>query len=227
MATTTGKINILYRIAEKANKNKKVKPDYVNNENCLRNARNAFPEQNLIVFGDKLTESRAMVREYKDKYYDIKIGDNAKSFMHVFDYAINNFQADDIIYFLEDDYIHRKDVDCSKLIIEGLERADYVSLYDHPDKYNGEPRNLFTTEASHWQFVPSTTMTFAAKVKTLTLDRSFFEYFCQEGNPGDHHIFTELGKQGRRLATPIPGAATHGETQWLSPFTDWKIYVQL
>lgn len=218
-------INIIYRVAEKANKNNKVKPDYIGNEDCLHNARMAFPDGNLIVFGDKVNKSKPIAKEVADKYFDIKIGDNAKSFMHVYDYAVNNFKADDIIYFLEDDYVHSLDVNCSKLIEEGLTRADYVSLYDHPDKYNGAQRNLFVTESSHWQFVPSTTMTFAAKVKTLVLDRAFFEHFCKEGNPADHYIFTELGKQGRRLATPIPGASTHGETQWLSPIVNWGGYV--
>jgi len=35
-------------------------------------------------------------------------------------------------------------------------------------------------------------------------------------------MFLELRQQGELLITPIPGYATHGETAWLSPLTDWS-----
>ena len=35
-------------------------------------------------------------------------------------------------------------------------------------------------------------------------------------------MFLELRKQNQLLITPIPGYATHGETAWLSPLTDWS-----
>jgi hypothetical protein len=35
-------------------------------------------------------------------------------------------------------------------------------------------------------------------------------------------MFMELKQRGRRLASSIPGFATHGETDYLSPLTNWK-----
>jgi hypothetical protein len=35
-------------------------------------------------------------------------------------------------------------------------------------------------------------------------------------------MFLELRQQGELLITPLPGYATHGETAWLSPLTDWS-----
>jgi len=32
----------------------------------------------------------------------------------------------------------------------------------------------------------------------------------------------ELRENNHILITPIPGYATHGETAWLSPLTDWS-----
>ena len=35
-------------------------------------------------------------------------------------------------------------------------------------------------------------------------------------------LFLDLRDNCRTLITPLPGYSTHGETQWLSPFTDWS-----
>jgi hypothetical protein len=35
-------------------------------------------------------------------------------------------------------------------------------------------------------------------------------------------MFLELREMGELLITPLPGYATHGETAWLSPLTDWS-----
>ena len=37
-------------------------------------------------------------------------------------------------------------------------------------------------------------------------------------------MFIELQTQGKILITPIPGYATHGETRWLTPLTNWEDY---
>ena len=66
--------------------------------------------------------------------------------------------------------------------------ADYVTLYDHPDKYmdhdkggpnpyisnGGEVTRLVKTDNSHWKLTNSTTMTFASKVNTLKQDRDIW-----------------------------------------------------
>jgi len=42
----------------------------------------------------------------------------------------------------------------------------------------------------------------------------------------DKEIRTGFGdlihKRNRKLVSCIPGVSTHGETNWLSPFVDWK-----
>jgi len=216
-------VTILYRIAEKGAKNKnKIKPAWINNKSCLENlVKHTNGEARIVVFGDNLKAGTAeWICELPVEYIETKAHGNSETFLEVYNYALD-LAADDIVYFVEDDYLHRPGF--ISIIKEGLNRVDYVSLYDHPDKYGGNPTRLFVTESSHWQFVPSTTMTFAAKASTLVFDEDVFTQAVTTGNPPDHLIFSYLtGKMGRRLATPIPGFATHGETAFLAPIIDWE-----
>ena len=83
---------------------------------------------------------------------------------------------------------------------------------------------MYLTENSHWKITNSTTMTFAAKVKTLKETEPILRKFTEGTHPNDFPMFLELRKNNRILITPIPGKSTHGETAWLSPLTDWSIY---
>ena len=64
-------------------------------------------------------------------------GNDAQSFLNLLNYVVEqNYNADDIIYFVEDDYLHKEGwID---ILLEGFDKigADYYTLYDHPDKYS-------------------------------------------------------------------------------------------
>jgi hypothetical protein len=137
---------------------------------------------------------------------------NAGSFMTTFDLALLECADDELIYFCEDDYLHTPDA--PTLLEEGIRRADYVTLYDHPDKYTrlysgGEHSKVIRTASRHWRYTVSTCMTFGAKAKTLKEDADVWMKGTSGDHPHDHHIFSELAKRGRRLAVPLPGAACH------------------
>lgn len=124
---------------------------------------------------------------------------------------------------------------------EGISIADYVSLYDHPDKYvtagftnsrgtpgghhtqhGGEMSHIRLTKSAHWKSTTSTTMTFGARVETLIQDHQAFKQFCAESYTDDFRLFTFLtNRANRTLATPLPGFATHGETRQLAPIAAW------
>jgi hypothetical protein len=136
---------------------------------------------------------------------------NAGSFLKALDLALEQ-PDDELIYFCEDDYLHH--YAAPKVLQEGIKRADYVTLYDHPDKYTrlyngGEFSKVIKTPSSHWRFTISTCMTFGATVKTLKEDQDVFRKYCAESHPRDHAIFTELKERGRKLAVCIPGLACH------------------
>jgi hypothetical protein len=154
---------------------------------------------------------------------------NAGSLKAAFDLAMT-YDDNDIVYFVEDDFLHLPNP--KEYLVEALDKVDYVSLYDHSDKYAkgpnpfvddfGENTKVFLTKSSHWKFTNSTVQTFATRVKTLKEDKDIlYKYNFQNQIPDSFRTFTELLKKGRTLATPIPGRATHCHPPWLSPLINW------
>jgi hypothetical protein len=156
------------------------------------------------------------------------IGSSAGTFRNVF---IDSLNLDDntIVYFVENDYIHAPNA--MNALFDGIDiGADYVTLYDHPDKYirtydYGEPTRVMKGKVCHWKMTISTTMTFAAKVSTLMKDKEIWLMNTMDSYPTDHQAFLQLREQGRSLISPIPGYSTHGETDWLSPFRNWEMII--
>lgn len=219
-------IKAVYRMAEKSTKQDnsildKSKPEYINNANCFNNFKRHFTGD-IHVVGDSLSESEKLVKGPSVKYIKGSWGSNSGSLLACFEYALDTFSEDDIIYFVEDDYLHREGV--SQAILEGLERVDYVTLYDHPDKQM-QWVQTFSTENYLWKLVQSTTFTFAVKQRTLALDWTVIKSSIRGKVPNDHGLFTRLNRNKLRLASVMPGLSTHGETQWLSPSVNWSKYV--
>jgi hypothetical protein len=226
-------MKIIYRISDTGYN--KVKPDYINNENCLKNFCNVFFNNiwDIQVIADNISEqTQNMICKYIDKSQItyVSIGHGAGTFNLALDEALKG-NDDEIVYFVENDYLHKPEAD--KILIEGFSLGyDYVSLYDHPDKYinganpfvedGGEVTRLMLTDSCHWKLTNSTTMTFAAKVKTLKQDEVILREFTSGTHPNDFPMFLALREKQKGLITPVPGYSTHGETAWLSPLTDWS-----
>ena len=230
-------MRIIYRISD-AGYNK-VKPDYITNENCLANAVKVFNDCEFSIIADNVSkETDEMIQKYvpKSGILYVSVGHGAGTFNLALDEALQ-LDDDEIVYFIENDYLHKPD---SRTIIEeGLNfGANFVSLYDHPDKYmdpidggnpyckgGAEDTRVYLSESTHWKVTNSTTMTFAARVKTLRRTESILRKHTNGSHPNDFQMFLELRKNNEYLVTPIPGYATHGETAWLSPLTNWNEYV--
>ncbi len=227
-------MRIIYRISD-AGYNK-VKPDYINNENCLANATKEFDDAMWSVIADNVSEdTNNMIQKYvtRDCILYTEKGNGAATFNIALDEALT-YDDDEIIYFIENDYLHKP---CSqKIIQEAFELgASFVSLYDHPDKYIGpdkggnpyceggaEDTRVYLTDSCHWKITNSTTMTFAAKVSTLKRTEEILRKHTNTTHPNDFIMFLELREKNELLITPLPGYSTHGETAWLSPLTNWE-----
>ena len=228
---------IIYRISDQGYN--KVKPKYINNENCLRNAVKVFKNAKWSVYADNVsTETDDMIQNNvtrSDIEY-VSVGHGAGTFNLALDEALK-YDDDEIVYFIENDYIHKPE--SSKIIKEGFELgASFVSLYDHPDKYlppekggnpfcqgGAEDTRVYLGKSCHWKITNSTTMTFAAKVSTLKRVEPILRKHTSGTHPNDFQMFLELRDKNELLITSIPGYSTHGETAWLSPLTDWETFI--
>ena len=160
----------------------------------------------------------------------INCGNEAGSFLRTLEIVeSSNYDDETIIYFLEDDYLHRENW-CEILIEAFSLPIQYVSLYDHLDKYRDYPdlvSKIFHTESVHWRTVPSTCNTYAAKLNQLKEDMSIHKHFSATSPDGismDHAKFVHLGNIGRTLVTPMPGYSTHCDLLH-SPTINWEKYI--
>lgn len=224
-------MKVIYRISDAGYS--KVKPEYISNENCLKNFVSVFGNQNLHIIADNCSEDTLkMITKYvhPNSIETVSVGHGAGTFNLALDMALG-FDDETIVYFVENDYLHKPGSD--KVLVEGLQIGyNYVALYDHPDKYmnganpfvedGGEVTRVMLSESCHWKITNSTTMTFAAQVKTLKEDESILREYTKGSYPRDFEMFLALREKQHGLITPIPGYSTHGETAWLSPLTDWS-----
>ncbi len=223
-------MKVLLRISEGGNN--KVKPEYVYDKILmLMHNLKIFKKHKLFVFADNVSD----LTYYKMKalFPDIirtSLG-NAGSFMHLIDFAINHFEENESVYLAEDDYIYK--MGAAELIEEGLTIGNYVSGYDHPDKYmnhseggpnpfiekGGEVTRLLMTTHTHWKITNSCCLTFATTVKQLKKD---YDIFLKHGT-GDFAMFCDIYKSDPdvRLISAVPSISTHGESIYLAKFVDW------
>jgi hypothetical protein len=228
-------LTIFYRISDAGYR--KEKPAYINNENCLRNAIKHFSpnETNWFVIADNCSKNTLdMIRNYlpENSIHKVSVGNGAGTFKIALEMALK-LDPDTPVYFVENDYLHRKEA--QKILLEGLNLSPYITLYDHPDKYDnnhfkvvmgGEKTRVIISQSVHWKFTHSTTMTFASTVKTLLKDKKIFDRWTQTAHPYDCEIFIDLARKKRYLISPIPAYSTHGETKFLALFNRWEDEVE-
>lgn len=173
---------------------------------------------------------------YQQNQYPVieyKGGTEASSILFMLKYALEqNLDPETIVYFLEDDYLHRPN--WSTVLREAftLPNISYVTLYDHQDKYDnpmyaGLKSEIFHTSSCHWRTTPSTTNTFATLFSTLRKDIATHKHYSSLAPnsigpiPFDHAKFCQLTKEGSVLISSIPGYSSHMEPAYLSPCFDW------
>lgn len=162
----------------------------------------------------------------------INCGSESDSFLKTLEIIQSkNFDDDQIIYFLEDDYLHRSG--WCNILLEGFSiNSSYVTLYDF-DFFiaKGYLSEIFITPSTHWRAMPATTNTFACKYKTILEDLEIHKKYSssdaireEEGFyfSKDYDKFWELSKKEKYIISPMPGWSTHCDANHISPIIDWN-----
>ena len=229
-------MKVYYRLSNQSAGGYKNKLPHATKEHCLSNAIKVFGRENLTVVGDNLdTSTEEMVDRLGVRLVKVSNGSGSGTFRDALDLAIEENSDDEIIYLLEDDFLHKPEA--ANVIKEGVNNFNvYVTGYDHPDKYinkehggnpfiesGGEATRLVRTESTHWKITNSTVMSFAASRKRLLLDKELLYKYSANHITDSFKFFLELVREkGVACISSVPGVSTHVESAWLSPYTDWS-----
>jgi len=209
----------------------KVRPNWFDFEKCFQNFLSTIKGKDNIklhVIMDGNIESN-WISKYKDNFigYEIQGGTMEKAAIEMYKIALSlldKMDDNDLIYFLENDYLHINDWDKHILdVYQSFEGLNYISLYDHNDKYfapqyDDLASKIITTDSHHWRTTPSTCGTFFVPKKIFKED-----YEIQTTVIGDHNKYIYLNEhKGRFILTPIPGLSTHCMEGLMSPTINWE-----
>jgi hypothetical protein len=234
-------MQIIYRLCDAEGKNR---PSWFSKQACLASCAKAFAPNNsdaswhLICDGvstETVTKAHELLRHRECQFVFLHERDNARSCRRAMGYAIGlQLPPDEVLYFVEDDYLHREHA-CAAVLegLSGLE-YDYVTLYDHPDMYRDPSPNILVSGSGevsrvrcgsvcHWKSTKSTTMTFATTKQRLMKDWNLMRNFIKGKTPSDFWMWRALiEEQCVRLGSSIPGYATHVEENKLGPLWNWE-----
>jgi hypothetical protein len=228
------KIHIFYRHYNIEKTDNKGRPSWFDYEKCFKNLLESLEDQwsnslkNVVLhvmFDGNINNN--FISKYKEHYisHEFYGGSDSLSFFETISHVKNqNLKNDDLIYFLENDYLHTKGW-ANKVIelFSTYSNLNYISLYDHNDKYflpmyEDLVSKIFTTKTHHWRTTPSTCGSFIIRKDIFDQD-----YDILSTMEGDHNKFLWLNQNRNRFViTPIPGLSTHCMGGLLSPTIDWE-----
>lgn len=211
-----------------------VRPSWFCYEKCFINLLNSIKDQNVelhVVFDKAAGDfSDNFISKYRESFtlHEIVAGNDMDSYFTTWKIAQQqNITEGDLIYFLENDYLHVSNwVD---LVVEFFQenpknmRNNYLSLYDHNDKYFYEMYDNLTSKIlasknRHWRTTPSTCGSFIINKTVFDLD-----FNVHTTVHGDHQKFLDIySSRGRCVITPLPSLSTHCMTNLLAPTINWQ-----
>ena len=232
----------------------KNRPNWFTHEACFLNLVRSIAylkqmpldiELNVLFDGTKESYDSDFIKKYYEKKsgetelngvdFNLEIfegGSQRLAGIHLLEEAFKRkYGKEDYIYILENDYLHDYSwiYFLNQLIISDVP-FDYISLYDHSDKYpfrkgfhemhQNLSSKIYVAGDRHWRTVPSTCYSFIVSAKKFKEDIEILKSDLM-----DHQMFAELEKKGRLVLSPIPGLATHCMDNLLSPGVEWERFL--
>jgi hypothetical protein len=212
-------IHILYRHTQNSSGFGKNRPEWFSFDKSLDSILSSVENDDNIHF-HLLYDGECNIKDDRiNTIINFSGGSDWNSYIFAWNYAKQiNIEDNDLVYIAENDYIHIKGWASKVLdLFKKYDLIDYVSLYDHPDKYDLSTYILLTKD-HHWRMTPSTcgSVIFGKQILNEDID-------IHTTNPSDHGRFTFLrSNRQRNIITPIPSLSTHCENEWLAPIIEWN-----
>ena len=201
-------------------------------------------KDDLVKINNKLIEANfefKIINLKLDKFDQIKtinksnsiIENNMKATMSSIreSFYIAKKECDDLVYFVEDDYIHKREsifemISSYEKISSELNKDIFICPVDYPYLYKKlENSNIFIGTKYHWRTINETLLTFLTSKSLINKHWSNLILMCEnEHSPFEtpmHKIFEK-----ELCISPIPSLAMHctnvNSVFGLSPNIDWK-----
>lgn len=239
------KLHVIYRSAPGDSKSDK-RPIYFNKTNCLISFLSSYKKlqegnRGDLIFlndGEVSKEQNKLMNSVKSEIINLGGVGNSSSLKSAYGFLESkSWDDDDMVYFAEDDYLYKEEA-FPYLInaIYDIDKADYFSLYDHPDRYtrvddvdSGKGR-VFISRNSHWRTIESTCQTYGVFVGILKKDLWIHKIGTLGNTPQGREMFRAsqgIGKYflkfpKRVLVSPIPSLCSHMESEFLAKNVDWE-----
>jgi len=226
-------IRIFYRISDfsqvtiskKGKQIIKKRPDWFDKKRCLMNVIECFPEAEMSILADNVTDEK--IDWFEKHCPNIPVerseyGNGAGSFQHVLKQALD-IKENRIVYFLEDDYLHLPNSESvlDKYVNAGEGKAGVAG--NPMISEESEATRLYKTASTHWKLTNSTVMTFATTSDMIKADQDALTFYSKGKITRSYPFFRGLiTKRGRKLISSVPGMSAHCESAYMSPFTNWE-----
>ena len=163
------------------------------------------------------------------KQKNIETYSNLSSLLKCYQLAKN--ESEDIVYFVEDDYIHFKSsleemIGTYERISSQLSRELFICPTDYPYLYtNNEKTNLLIGNKRHWRTISKTLCTFMTS--KIFLDKYWENFYktCLDRNDPFEKYLSEIYEK-EICISPIKSLAIHitniNSSYGLSPFINYK-----
>ena len=206
--------------------------DHNSSQENLDKMRNLFKRKNtkfnlINLDVDKFSKKIEKINEKKEAVTSNQISNMA----NIHQSLLESVKAEDLIYFVEDDYLHSKD--CLEEMIFTYERIStqlgnelFLCPADYPYLYSKfENTNIILGNKYHWRKIEETLCTFLSSKKMIHRYLENIKKMCEfEHYPFEKPLHEIYKKE--LCISPIPSLAVHftnvNSIFGLSPNVDWK-----
>ena len=198
--------------------------DNSKNEN-LEKIRKLINNQHIEIISLNYEKFKSSIKVQKNKETFANLASLRQSF------EIGRQQSDDLVFFVEDDYIHfepmlEEMVSSYERISSQIGRDIFMCPADYPYLYmNNEKTNILIGNKRHWQTVDKTLCTFLTSKNLLDKYWENFVKTCEDRHDPFEKYLNEIYKK-EICISPIKSLSLHitnvNSSYGLSPFIDYK-----